>query len=97
MKYGFFTYMIVRIDIEAQTSRILRPETNCLPSESIFVPRLGCQGKNEGVLLISAMNHATCESNLIDIDAESMGEARRGQMPNSMRYMFNRIYSEVQS
>ncbi|KAF2448415.1 hypothetical protein P171DRAFT_440796 [Karstenula rhodostoma CBS 690.94] len=92
VKRGFFVDSIVKIDIETQTTKLWVPGTNHLPSEPIFVPRPGCDDEDDGVLLTVAMDSETSRSNLVVIDAKSMKELGRANMPIAMGYGFHGIW-----
>ena len=92
-KPGYFTDSLIKIDTKARTSLVWEPTTNHLPSEPIFVANpTGTGAEDDGVLLTVAMDAQRKKSSLIVIDATTMVELGRAQMPIVMGYGFHGVF-----
>lgn len=93
-KPGYFTDSLIKIDTVAQTSLVWSPATNHLPSEPIFVANpTGSGVEDDGVLLTVAMDAERKRSSLIVINATTMVELGRAQMPIVMAYGFHGVFA----
>ncbi|KAK3613715.1 hypothetical protein LTR22_028043, partial [Elasticomyces elasticus] len=94
-KPGYFADSLIKIDTMAQTSLVWSPTTNHLPSEPIFVANpTGSGAEDDGVLLTIALDAERKKSSLIVINATTMVELGRAQMPIVMGYGFHGIFAQ---
>ena len=92
-KPGYFTDSLIKVDTKARTSLVWEPKTNHLPSEPVFVANpTGSGAEDDGVLLTVAMDAERKKSSLIVIDAMTMVELGRAQMPIAMGYGFHGVF-----
>lgn len=92
-KPGYFTDSLIKIDTKARTSLVWEPKTNHLPSEPVFVANpTGSGAEDDGVLLTVAMDAERKKSSLIAINATTMVELGRAQMPIAMGYGFHGVF-----
>ncbi len=92
-KPGYFTDSLIKVDTKTRTSIVWNPKTNHLPSEPVFVANpLGSGAEDDGVLLTIAMDAERKKSSLIVINATTMGELGRAQMPIAMGYGFHGVF-----
>ncbi|KAH7130173.1 carotenoid oxygenase [Dendryphion nanum] len=89
---GFFADSIVKIDVETQTSKVWKPDTNHLPSEPIFVAKPNATCEDDGALVFIAMDERRSASSLIVLDARTMEEFGRAKVPVAVGYGFHGIW-----
>ena len=95
-KPGYFTDSIIKIDTKNRTSKVWEPKTNHLPSEPIFVANPNGSGaEDDGILLTVAMDSKRRKSSLVVINATTMGEMGRAQMPITMGYGFHGVFGSA--
>jgi torulene dioxygenase len=92
VKSGYFADSIIKIDTHSRQPLIWNPSTNHLPSEPIFVATPGAVAEDDGVLLTVAMDAERKKSSLVVINATSMVELGRAQLPIVMGYGFHGIF-----
>jgi beta,beta-carotene 9',10'-dioxygenase len=64
-------------------------EDGCFPSEAVFVPKPGTTGEDEGVLLSIVLDTRTQSSFLLVLDAQSVTELARAEVPVAVPYSFH--------
>ena len=67
-------------------------EPHCLPSEPIFVAAPNAQAEDEGVLLSAVVNTQTKTSFLLVLDAHTMKEIARAEVPHHIPLQFHGNY-----
>ncbi|MCJ1481701.1 hypothetical protein MMC06_001860 [Schaereria dolodes] len=92
VKPGYFVDSLIKIDTHTQTSRVWNPTTNHLPSEPVFIANPQGTAEDDGVLLTVAMDAERKKSSMIVINATTMAEIGRAQMPIAMGYGFHGIF-----
>ena len=92
-KPGYFTDSLIKIDTHAQTSKVWVPSTNHLPSEPVFVANPEGTAEDDGVLLTVAMDAERRKSAMIVINATTMVELGRANMPMVFSYGFHGLYA----
>jgi torulene dioxygenase len=90
---GNFADSIIRIDTETRDIKVWKPETAHLPSEPIFVARPEAVAEDDGVLLLVAMDAEKRVSSLVVLDAATMEEIGRAQLPVIMGYGFHGVWA----
>ncbi|OBT71104.1 hypothetical protein VF21_09515 [Pseudogymnoascus sp. 05NY08] len=89
---GFFTDSLIKVDTHTRRTTIWKPRTPHLPSEPVFVanPKGTCE--DDGVLLTMALEANRKQSVLVVIDAKSMKEIARAEMPLVAGFGFHGIW-----
>ena len=91
-KPGYFSDSIFKIDTKAGKSLTWSPKTNHLPSEPIFIPDPKGSAEDDGALVFVAMDAGRQKSSLVFLNATTMNELGRAQMPIVMGYGFHGIW-----
>ncbi|MCJ1478615.1 hypothetical protein MMC13_007296 [Lambiella insularis] len=86
---GYFTDSLVKIDLKTREPKVWTPSTKQLPSEPIFVASPNATKEDDGILLTVVMDSAVRKSALVVLDASTMQEMGRAQMPIVMSYGFH--------
>ncbi|KAF4963995.1 hypothetical protein FSARC_8045 [Fusarium sarcochroum] len=92
---GYFSDSIIKVDVKTKDVKVWSPSPKHLPSEPIFVPRPGAESEDDGVVLTVAMDSAKRLSSLVVIDAKTMEEIGRAQMPIIMGYGFHGVWGSA--
>jgi torulene dioxygenase len=94
-KPGYFADSIIKVDIEQKSTKIWMPENmNIVPSEAVMVPRPGGTKEDDGVLLTVVLDDERKLSSLVVLDACSMVEVARAEMPIVMGIGFHGIWGQ---
>lgn len=91
-KPGYFADSLIKIDTHTQTSLVWSPKVNHLPSEPVFVADPQGTAEDQGVLLTVAMDAERQKSSMIVINATTMTEIGRANMPIVMGYGFHGVF-----
>ena len=92
VKPGYFADSIIKIDTHSRKPLIWKPSTNHLPSEPVFIASPSPVAEDDGVLLTVAMDAERKKSSMIIINATTMVELGRANMPIVMGYGFHGIF-----
>jgi carotenoid cleavage dioxygenase-like enzyme len=79
---------IVMIDVEARKATRWS-EPGCYPGEPVFVAAPEAQAENEGVLLSVVFNAQNGTSFMVVLDAETLGELARADVPHHIPFGFH--------
>jgi carotenoid cleavage dioxygenase-like enzyme len=79
---------IVKADVVTGDSAIWR-EDGCYPGEPVFVAAPGADGEDEGVLLSVVLDARKGNSFLLVLDAPSLGELARAEVPHHIPFGFH--------
>ena len=84
---------IIKLDMEDPegTKRWIVPEHT--PSEPIFVPRPGGEEEDDGVLLTVVFDEKNAHSAMVVLDAQSMEEVARAEMPSVFPMGFHGVWT----
>ncbi|KAF2167585.1 hypothetical protein M409DRAFT_66083 [Zasmidium cellare ATCC 36951] len=94
-KRGYFSDSIVKIDTQTQQSKTWTPRVDSLPSEPMFIARPNATSEDDGVLLTVVLNSVERRSSLVVIDAKTMNDIGRAEMPLVMNYGFHGAYKSA--
>lgn len=92
---GYFSDSLIKVDVDRREAKVWSPETKQLPSEPIFVPTPNAKDEDDGVLLTIVMDSVVQKSALVVIDAKTMQELGRAQMPIVMGYGFHGAWGNL--
>ncbi len=90
---GFFD-RIVRADLE-ERSTLTWSENDCWPGEPVFVARPDAAGEGDGVLLSIVLDGAAGSSFLLVLDAATLSEVGRANVPHHVPFGFHGQYAAV--
>lgn len=79
---------ITKVDIETGTVQRWR-ESDTHPGEPMFVPRPGADREDDGILLTVTLDPSEDRSQLICLDAATLEERGRAQVPHRLPYGFH--------
>jgi beta,beta-carotene 9',10'-dioxygenase len=79
---------IVKADVAARTSTVWA-ETGCYPGEAVFVAAPDAEREDDGVLLSVVLNGRTGNSFLLVLDASSLQELARAEVPHQIPFGFH--------
>jgi beta,beta-carotene 9',10'-dioxygenase len=79
---------IVKADVVARTTTVWS-EDGCYPGEAVFVAAPGAEREDEGVLLSVVLDGRTGNSFLLVLDAGSMQEIARAEVPHQIPFGFH--------
>ena len=82
---------IVKLDTETGESRTWSRDA-CYPGEPIFVPAPGDSAEDEGVLLSVVLDIARQASSLVVLDARTLDELSRAEVPHHIPHSFHGQY-----
>jgi carotenoid cleavage dioxygenase-like enzyme len=80
-----FANSLVKADTTGGPTKIWQRE-GCFPGEPVFVPRPGSRAEDDGVLLALVLDSNTEKSFLLVLDARTMGEAGRAELPHHIPF-----------
>jgi beta,beta-carotene 9',10'-dioxygenase len=87
----WFYDQLVKIDIEQRQS-LTWAEPDCYPGEPIFVGRPGREAEDDGVLLSVVLNAARGNSFLLVLDAATLQEMARAEIPHPVLFGYHGAY-----
>ncbi|MGA7396922.1 MAG: carotenoid oxygenase family protein [Solirubrobacterales bacterium] len=90
-KSGFID-QLVKADVKKGESKIWR-ERGTYPGEAVFVQRPGSRGEDDGVILSVVLDGMRRKSALVVLDAKTMHEIARAEVPHHIPFGFHGIYS----
>ena len=79
---------VTKVDVESGTVRRWG-ETGAHPGEPLFVPAPDPAGEDDGVLLSVVLKPEADRSDLVCLDAETLGERGRARLPHRLPYGFH--------
>jgi carotenoid cleavage dioxygenase-like enzyme len=79
---------IVKVDVAERRSDVWAEE-GCFPGEPVFVAAPDAGGEDEGVLLSVVLNGARGNSFLLVLDAHSLEELARAEVPHHIPFGFH--------
>jgi carotenoid cleavage dioxygenase-like enzyme len=79
---------IVKADVEQRTSTVWS-EDGCFPGEPVFVPTPNATAEEQGVLLSIVFDGRKGNSYLLVLDAGSLAELARAEVPHHIPYGFH--------
>jgi carotenoid cleavage dioxygenase-like enzyme len=82
---------IVKVDVEARTSSTWS-EAGCFPGEPVFVAAPGREREDSGVLLSVVLNGERGNSFLLVLDAATLQEIARAEVPHHIPFGFHGQY-----
>jgi carotenoid cleavage dioxygenase-like enzyme len=88
---GVWLDEIVKIDTETGEVRSWSAD-GCFPGEPIFVPAPGESAEDEGVLLSVVLDSARQASSLVVLDARTLDEVARAEVPHHIPHSFHGQY-----
>ena len=92
---GYFTDSLIKVNLDNQKATVWSPKTKQLPSEPIFIAAPDAKAEDDGVLVTVVMDSAVKTSALVFIDAKTMSELGRAQMPIVMGYGFHGAWGNM--
>lgn len=87
-----FIDQLVKADVKKGESKIWR-EPGVFPGEPVFVPRPGASREDDGVVLSVVLDGARRRSGLVILDAKSMDEIARAEVPHHIPFGFHGLYT----
>ena len=85
---GFFD-RIVRVDVEDGSRTAVWEREDCFAGEPLFVPRPGSHREAEGLVLSVILDGAREQSALLVLDAETLEEVARADLPHIVPFHFH--------
>jgi beta,beta-carotene 9',10'-dioxygenase len=82
---------MVKVDTETGDVRTWERD-GCFPGEPVFVPAPGDSAEDEGVLLSVVLDTARDASSLVVLDARTLDEVARAEVPHHIPYSFHGQY-----
>lgn len=83
---------LIKLDMSAGTSAVWSLPDHT-PSEPIFVPRPGATDEDDGVLLSVVLDEQKARSAMVVVDAKSMTEVARAEMPEVFPIGFHGVWT----
>lgn len=87
-----FIDQLVKADVKKGESKIWR-ERGVYPGEPVFVPRPGARREDDGVVLSVVLDGLRRKSGLVILDAKSMQEIARAEVPHHIPFGFHGLFS----
>ena len=87
-----FIDQLVKADVKKGESKIWR-ERGAFPGEAVFVQRPGSRGEDDGVVLSVVLDGLRRKSALVILDAKTMQEIARAEVPHHIPFGFHGLYS----
>ena len=88
---GFFD-RILRIDVEDGSRAAVWEREDCFAGEPLFVPRPGSNREADGLILSVILDGAGKQSALLALDAETLEEMARADLPHIVPFHFHGRY-----
>ena len=88
-----FIDQLVKADVKRGESKIWR-ERGVYPGEPVFVPRPGARREDDGVVLSVVLDGIRRRSGLVVLDARSMEEIARAEVPHHIPFGFHGLYTD---
>ena len=79
---------IVKGDVEERSTTVFS-EDGCFPGEPVFVSRPGAEDEDDGALLSVVLDARTGRSFLLVLDAASLEELARAEVPHHIPFGFH--------
>jgi beta,beta-carotene 9',10'-dioxygenase len=84
---GWFDEVVMIDVVQRKATRWSEP--GCYPGEPVFVAAPGARSENEGVLLSVVFNAQSGTSFLLVLDAQTLGEVARAEVPHHIPFGFH--------
>jgi carotenoid cleavage dioxygenase-like enzyme len=85
---GGFATSLVKLDAATGETHVWKEE-HCFPGEPVFVAEPGATGEDQGVILSIVLDARTGASRLVVLDAQSLKETARAEVPHAIPFGFH--------